>query len=104
MPAISYIVWETSHTGSGAMSITISNREAERLMAEIEQATGRNASQIVLDLLRAEANRLRTRRVRNADEAEARMERLHRELAALPVRDPRSPDEILGYDEHGLPR
>jgi hypothetical protein len=23
--------------------------------------------------------------------------------AALPVLDPRSPDEILGYDEHGLP-
>ncbi len=22
----------------------------------------------------------------------------------LPVRDPRTPDEILGYDEHGLPR
>ena len=24
--------------------------------------------------------------------------------ARLPVRDPRSADEILGYDEHGLPR
>jgi len=22
----------------------------------------------------------------------------------LPVRDPRTPNEILGYDEHGLPR
>ncbi len=24
--------------------------------------------------------------------------------ASLPVLDPRSPEEILGYDEHGLPR
>jgi antitoxin VapB len=24
--------------------------------------------------------------------------------ARLPVLDPRTPDEILGYDEHGLPR
>ncbi len=25
-------------------------------------------------------------------------------LARLPVLDHRSPDELLGYDEHGLPR
>jgi hypothetical protein len=31
--------------------------------------------------------------------AEARLR-----LAGLPVRDHRSADEILGYDEHGLPR
>ncbi|MGP7796574.1 type II toxin-antitoxin system VapB family antitoxin [Sphingomonas sp. CLY1604] len=24
-------------------------------------------------------------------------------FAAMPVRDPRMPDEIIGYDEHGLP-
>ncbi len=24
-------------------------------------------------------------------------------FAAMPVRDPRTPDEIIGYDEHGLP-
>ena len=24
--------------------------------------------------------------------------------SSLPVRDPRSADEIMGYDEHGLPR
>ena len=25
-------------------------------------------------------------------------------IDALPVRDPRPADEILGYDEHGVPR
>ena len=25
------------------------------------------------------------------------------EVAALPVLDPRSPDEIIGYDEFGIP-
>ena len=25
------------------------------------------------------------------------------EIKKLPVLDPRSPDEIIGYDEHGLP-
>lgn len=30
--------------------------------------------------------------------------RIQAELAALPVLDARAPDEIIGYDEHGLPR
>lgn len=29
--------------------------------------------------------------------------RIAKEVAALPVLDDRSPDEILGYDEDGLP-
>lgn len=32
-----------------------------------------------------------------------RVDRLQDEIAALPVVDPRSPDGMLGYDEHGLP-
>jgi len=31
------------------------------------------------------------------------IERLIDEVAELPVLDDRTPDEILGYDEHGLP-
>ncbi|MDQ3485116.1 MAG: type II toxin-antitoxin system VapB family antitoxin, partial [Actinomycetota bacterium] len=30
------------------------------------------------------------------------IEAIARRCAALPILDPRSPDEILGYDEHGL--
>lgn len=33
-----------------------------------------------------------------------RLRRVARACAALPVLDPRPPDEILGHDEHGLPR
>ncbi|WP_029010293.1 type II toxin-antitoxin system VapB family antitoxin [Azospirillum halopraeferens] len=86
------------------MSITIKNREADSLLAELKAATGKGASQLVLELLRREAQRLRARRVRSADDAEARMAQLHRELAARPVLDPRAPDDILDYDDSGLPR
>ena len=34
----------------------------------------------------------------------AGIEAIARRLAALPVLDPRTPDEILGYDEFGIPR
>ena len=33
----------------------------------------------------------------------SRLERLAAEYCALPVHDPRSADEIVGYDANGLP-
>jgi antitoxin VapB len=33
----------------------------------------------------------------------AKLRQLQDEVAALPVLDSRTPDEIMGYDEHGLP-
>jgi antitoxin VapB len=89
------------------MSINIKNREADRLLAELKHATGKGASELILELLRAERARLvaakpaaEDERVRRALEATREMQRLWRES---PVIDPRSPDEILGYDENGLP-
>ena len=43
------------------------------------------------------------RRRPNPDLRERLLEIAHR-CDSLPVLDPRSPDEILGYDEHGIPR
>jgi antitoxin VapB len=45
-------------------------------------------------------------RVRGVAPAEVRLQeltRIARRAATRRVLDPRSPDEILGYDEHGLP-
>ncbi|MBP2295068.1 type II toxin-antitoxin system VapB family antitoxin [Azospirillum rugosum] len=55
------------------MPINIKNGEADVLLAELKAATGKGTSQIVPELLRREAQRLRARRVRSADDAEARM-------------------------------
>jgi len=90
------------------MSIHIRSEEADRLVQELEAATGKPAAEIVLDLLRAERARLATaapvqneeERIRRALEATREIQRLWRES---PVIDPRTPDEILGYDENGLP-
>jgi antitoxin VapB len=40
----------------------------------------------------------------NIRHAEVEHDTIARECAVLPVRDSRPPDEILGYDEHGVPR
>lgn len=37
------------------------------------------------------------------DELIRRMEEISARCAARPLIDPRSPDELIGYDDHGLP-
>lgn len=90
------------------MSINIKNQEADRLLAELKKTTGKGASELVLDLLRKEHARMAREERPQPDQAEIErilaatreMQRLWRES---PVVDPRTPDEILGYDENGLP-
>ena len=84
------------------MAISIKNREAETLLQEIQAVTHRGKSQIVLDLLRHEVARLR-----RGHQFESRRQRLEsiaeRYAERLPQTAP-SPDEIIGYDDTGLPR
>jgi hypothetical protein len=42
-------------------------------------------------------------RDRRPQDVAERIQRLVDEVAVLPVLDDRSPDEIIGYDEHGVP-
>jgi hypothetical protein len=84
------------------MAISIKNREAEALLREIQSVTRRGKSQIVLDLLRHEVARLR-----RSHQFESRREKLEsiadRYAARLPQTSP-SHEEIIGYDQTGLPR
>jgi antitoxin VapB len=83
------------------MALNIRNPEAERLAAELARQTGETKTEAVAQALRERLARIRRDRAKSslADELEA----IARQCAALPVFDERSGDEILGYDEHGLP-
>ena len=83
------------------MSLNIKNPEAHRLARELAEVTGGSLTDAVTDALRdrlAEAQR--------KDSAELLLQEV-REIQAfvadLPDRDTRTPEEILGYDDHGLP-
>ena len=84
------------------MALNIRNPEAERLAAELARQTGETKTEAVTKALRDRLARLRRERSKRrlADELDA----IARHCASLPVLDPRRPDEILGYDERGLPR
>lgn len=84
------------------MALNIRNPETERLADELARETGETKTEAVTKALRDRLARLRRERSgrRLADE----LEEIASHCAALPVLDPRTPDEIVGYDERGLPR
>jgi len=83
------------------MPLNIRNPEAERLAAELARRTGESKTDAVIVALRERLERVRRarRHRRLADE----LTEIAVHCAGLPVRDARSADEILGYDERGLP-
>jgi antitoxin VapB len=84
------------------MALNIRNREVEEMADALSRMTGKTKTEAVRQALRDRLARLRRERTRRrlADE----LDTIARECAALPVRDSRPADEILGYDEHGVPR
>lgn len=84
------------------MALNIRNAETEKLAEALAQLTGETTTEAVTQALRDRLARLRRERVRRrlADE----LDEIARHCARLPVLDARAPAEILGYDEHGLPR
>lgn len=83
------------------MALNIKNPEAERLARELAEATGENITRAVTQALRERLIR-KTGRVPDVTLRED-IRRIQERVASLPVLDDRTPDEIVGYDEHGLP-
>jgi antitoxin VapB len=80
--------------------ISIKDPEAERLIRGLAKKTAESLTEAVTSAVRERLKRLAQRRPRRlADE----LDEIAKRCAALPARDGRTPDEILGYDEHGLP-
>jgi antitoxin VapB len=83
------------------MALSIKTDEADRLARELATATRESLTEAVTVALRERLERVR-KRDQGVDIA-LRIDRLTLEYAALPVRDARPADEILGYDDAGLP-
>jgi antitoxin VapB len=81
--------------------LNIKNPEARRLAMELAAITGESVTEAVVVSLR---ERLESKtRMRNREGLAERLMEIGRQAAALPVLDPRDPDDIL-YDEFGLPK
>jgi antitoxin VapB len=83
------------------MALNIRNREAEALAERITALTGETKTHAVTRALRERLERLQ--REGSGTSLADRLDAIALRSAALPVRDNRSADEILGYDDNGAP-
>ncbi len=82
------------------MAFSIKNDEADRLVRELAAQTGESLTEAVTVALRERLERERLRAGPSLfDELMAAAQR----FSALPVLDTRTDEEIIGYDEHGVP-
>jgi antitoxin VapB len=84
------------------MALSIKDPKTERLARTLSQLTGENITTATRRAIEERIRRLGGQSRRGAlleDLAEIR-----RRWREMRVADDRSADEILGYDEHGLPR
>jgi antitoxin VapB len=83
------------------MALSFKDPEADRLAREVAARTGETLTTAVVVALRERLARLRGRpkgrRLRDD------LREIGERCATLPSMDQRSADEILGYDDHGLP-
>ena len=84
------------------MALSIKDPEADRLAREVASLTGETLTQAVVVALRERLAR-EERRAKNADRLVEEVQEISQHFVSLPLLDARSDDEILGYDEHGLP-
>ena len=83
------------------MALNIRNAETERLAEAVARLTGETKTCAVTVALRDRLNRLR--RDRSGRSLARELEEIADHCSSLPVLDSRDADEILGYDEIGLP-
>ena len=83
------------------MGINIKHDAYEQAIRELAASRGLSLTDAIGMAVRNELDR--DRRKEQAAEFMQRVREVQAAFAAAPVLDPRTPDEILGYDEHGLP-
>ncbi len=83
------------------MALSIKDPEADRLAREVAKATGETLTAAIIQSLRERLARLRRARGPRLSEE---LLKIGRRCASLPVQDKRSADDIIDYDESGLPR
>ena len=83
------------------MVLSIKNPEVERLARELAATTDESITDAVLIALRERLARQES--ARDRDRFVERIGRIGDDVRSYLVGDPRTDDEIIGYDERGLP-
>jgi antitoxin VapB len=83
------------------MALSIKDPEADRLARQVSRLTGESLTAVVVESLRERLLRLQRRREPTLG---AELLAIGQRCASLPLVDSRTPGDLLGYDENGVPR
>jgi antitoxin VapB len=83
------------------VALSLKDPETDRLARAVAALTGESLTAAVRTALAERLQRERLRRGESADLAAWLLE-IGDRFSKLPVLDPRTPDEIVGYDETGM--
>lgn len=83
------------------MALSIRNPQTEKLAREVAQITGESITEAIGKSLAERLERLKKRS--DTEGARRAIDQILARVDALPDLDTRTPDEIIGYDENGLP-
>ena len=88
------------------MALSIRNPETEALARDVARIMGTSITEAITESLRERAKALAPLRQKQCKAQQAREAALERIITKFGngIVDQRSADEIIGYDEHGLPQ
>ncbi len=84
------------------MALSIKNELTESLARKVASATGESLTEAIQKALQERLDRLKQQRKSRL--LSSQLGEILRRVDKLPILDSRTADEVLGYDEHGLPR
>ena len=84
------------------MALSFKDPETDALARQVAKLTGESLTEAVRTALSERLERERLKRGKPGD-IEKRIDEIVERYNALPILDDRTLDEILGYDENGLP-
>jgi antitoxin VapB len=86
------------------MALVIDNPETERLVEELARKTGHKPDEAIAELIREKLAASSAEAPFDPPDIWERVKKIQDRVAAMPDVDTRSADEIIGYDEYGVPR
>ena len=85
------------------MPLNIKNDEAHEYAKKLATLTGKSITEVVTEALQKEMDRQEEKHNARGNRLVDDLDAIALRCASSPVMDERTPDEILGYDDRGLP-
>ncbi len=83
------------------MSLSIKDSKTDALVRQLAELTGESITEAIFISVKQRLERLK--RQKSAYPLAEELDGIAQRCASLPVSDSRSPEELIGFDEQGLP-